>query len=299
MQRLEGKVAIITGGGRGQGRTHAERLANEGADIVITDICEPIPQVAPYDTATEDDLDETVRLVEKTGRRCTGIKADARNAAQMQAVVDQTIAEFGRIDVLSVNHGVAINLPWDQQTDEIWDTVIETNLSAPWRVARCVIPHMIAQQSGSIIFTASTAAVTPYPSLSAYSAAKTGILGLMRSLATELGRYHIRVNAVLPGNTGTPMLHSQSVLDMFNGGPGGTLDGMRFPSEATMLLPIPWLEPEDISAAVAFLASEDARYITGIALPVDAGTLTQPPGIPSIAATRIGELEAQLAAKSQ
>jgi (+)-trans-carveol dehydrogenase len=161
MQRLEGKVAIITGGGRGQGRTHAERLASEGADIVVTDICEPIPEVAPYDTATQDDLDETVRLVEKTGRRCLGLKADARGASQMQAVVDETIAEFGRIDVLSVNHGVAINLPWDQQTDEIWDTVIETNLSAPWRVARCVIPHMITQQSGSIIFTASTAAVTP------------------------------------------------------------------------------------------------------------------------------------------
>lgn len=298
MPRLERKVAIITGGGRGQGRTHAERMAAEGADIVVTDICAPIPEVAPYDTATQDDLDETVRLVEKSGRRCLGIKADARDAAAMQAVVDRTIEEFGRIDILAVNHGVAINLPWDQQTDEIWDTVIETNLSAPWRVARAVIPQLVSQCSGSIIFTASTAAQTPYPSLSAYSAAKTGVLGLMRSLATELGRYNIRVNAVLPGNTGTPMLHSQSVLDMFNGGPGGTLETMRFPSEATMLLPIPWLEPEDISAAVAFLASDDARYITGIALPVDAGTLTQPPGIPLIAATRIGELEAQLASRS-
>ncbi|MDT5254682.1 MAG: hypothetical protein QOH07_3636, partial [Mycobacterium sp.] len=203
----------------------------------------------------------------------------------------------GRIDVLAVNHGVAINLPWDQQTDTVWDTVIENNLSAVWRVARAVVPQMISQGSGSIIFTASTAAVTPYPSLSAYSAAKTGVLGLMRSLATELGPHTIRVNAVLPGNTGTPMLHSQSVLDMFNGGPGGTVEKMQFPSQATMLLPIPWLEPEDISAAVLFLASDDARHITGVALPVDGGTLTQPPGIPAIAATRIGELEAQLASK--
>jgi SDR family mycofactocin-dependent oxidoreductase len=297
MGRLDGKVALITGGGRGQGRSHAQLLAREGADIVVTDICEPIPAVAPYDTATQDDLDTTAKLVENLDRRCLAIKADARSSAEMKRVVDTAVAEFGRIDVLAVNHGVAINLPWDQQTDTVWDTVIENNLSAVWRVARAVVPQMISQGSGSIIFTASTAAVTPYPSLSAYSAAKTGVLGLMRSLATELGPYTIRVNAVLPGNTGTPMLHSQSVLDMFNGGPGGTVEKMQFPSQATMLLPIPWLEPEDISAAVLFLASDDARHITGVALPVDGGTLTQPPGIPAIAATRIGELEAQLASK--
>ncbi|MDT5292162.1 MAG: hypothetical protein QOF88_7051 [Mycobacterium sp.] len=297
MGRLDGKVALITGGGRGQGRSHAQLLAREGADIVVTDICEPIPAVAPYDTATQDDLDTTAKLVENLDRRCLAIKADARSSAEMKRVVDTAVAEFGRIDVLAVNHGVAINLPWDQQTDTVWDTVIENNLSAVWRVARAVVPQMISQGSGSIIFTASTAAVTPYPSLSAYSAAKTGVLGLMRSLATELGPYTIRVNAVLPGNTGTPMLHSQSVLDMFNGGPGGTVEKMQFPSQATMLLPIPWLEPEDISAAVSFLASDDARHITGVALPVDGGTLTQPPGIPAIAATRIGELEAQLASK--
>ncbi|MDT5084877.1 MAG: hypothetical protein QOI79_2748 [Mycobacterium sp.] len=297
MGRLDGKVALITGGGRGQGRSHAQLLAREGADIVVTDICEPIPAVAPYDTATQDDLDTTAKLVENLDRRCLAIKADARSSAEMKRVVDTAVAEFGRIDVLAVNHGVAINLPWDQQTDTVWDTVIENNLSAVWRVARAVVPQMISQGSGSIIFTASTAAVTPYPSLSAYSAAKTGVLGLMRSLATELGPHTIRVNAVLPGNTGTPMLHSQSVLDMFNGGPGGTVEKMQFPSQATMLLPIPWLEPEDISAAVLFLASDDARHITGVALPVDGGTLTQPPGIPAIAATRIGELEAQLASK--
>ncbi|MDT5198710.1 MAG: hypothetical protein QOH34_232 [Mycobacterium sp.] len=297
MGRLDGRVALITGGARGQGRSHAQRLASEGADIVVTDICEPIPAVAPYDTATQDDLDTTAKLVENLDRRCLALKADARSSADMQRVVDTAVAEFGHIDVLAVNHGVAINLPWDRQTDEIWDTVLENNLSAVWRVARAVVPQMISQGSGSIIFTASTAAVTPYPSLSAYSAAKTGVLGLMRSLATELGPYTIRVNAVLPGNTGTPMLHSQSVLDMFNGGPGGTVEKMRFPSQATMLLPIPWLEPEDISAAVSFLASDDARHITGVALPVDGGTLTQPPGIPAIAATRIGELEAQLASK--
>lgn len=298
MGRLSGKTALITGGGRGQGRSHALLLADEGANIVVTDICEPIPEVAPYDTATRADLDETASMVEKRGGQCLALKADARSSADMQSVVDQTIERFGRIDILAVNHGVAINLPWDQQTDEVWDTVIEANLSGPWRVVRPVIPHMVRQKAGSIVFTSSVAAVTSYPSLSAYSAAKAGVLGLMRSLATELGPHSIRVNAVLPGNTGTPMLHSQSVLDMFNGGPGGTREKMVFPSQATMLMPIPWLEPEDISRAVLFLASDDSRHVTGIALPVDAGTLNQPPGIPGMAATRIAELEAQLAAKN-
>ncbi|MCU1477559.1 MAG: NAD(P)-dependent oxidoreductase [Subtercola sp.] len=298
MGRLDGKVALITGGGRGQGRSHARLLASEGADIIVTDICEPIAEVAPYETSTQADLDETARLVELFDRRCLAVKADARSSVEMGEVVDQAIAEFGQIDILAVNHGVAINLPWDQQTDEIWDTVVETNLSAPWRVAKAVIPHMVSRQRGSIIFTASTAAMTAYPSLSAYSAAKTGVLGLMRSLATELGPHSIRVNAVMPGNTGTPMLHSQSVLDMFNGGPGGSKEKMVFPSQATMLLPIAWLEPEDISEAVLFLASDAARYITGVALPVDGGTLAQPPGIPAIAAERIGALEWQLANRS-
>lgn len=297
MGRLEGKVVFITGGGRGQGRSHAIRLASEGADIVVTDICEPIPEVAPYQTATWEDLEETARLVRATGQRCLAIRADARSSVEMKDAVDQTIADFGRIDVLSVNHGIAINLPWDRQSDEVWDTIVDTILSAPWRVTKAVIPHMIAQGSGSIIFTASTAAATAYPSLSAYTAAKTGVLGLMRSLAAELGQHSIRVNAVLPGNTRTPMLHSQSVMDMFNGGPGGTIENMVFPSQATMLLPVPWVEPEDVSEAVLFLGSDESRYVTGVALPVDGGTLAQPPGIPSIAAARIGELEYQLSQK--
>ncbi|MDH6292432.1 mycofactocin-coupled SDR family oxidoreductase [Rhodococcus opacus] len=294
MGRMDGKVVLITGGARGQGRSHAVTLAEEGADIVVTDICEPVPEVLPYQTATSDDLDETVRLVTKLDRRCIGLKADARDSEQMQAVVDQVISEFGRIDVLSVNHGVALNLPWDKQTDAMWDTVVESNLSAPWRAVRPVIPHMITNGGGSIVFTASTAAMTTYPSLSAYSAAKTGVLGLMRSLATELAQHWIRVNAILPGNTATPMLHNQAVIDMFTGGPGGTLDDMEFPSQATMLLPIPWLQPEDLSKALLFLASDDARYITGVALPVDGGTLAQPAGIPQIAAERLGELQYQL-----
>lgn len=298
MGRMDGKVAFITGGARGQGRSHALVLAREGADVVITDICEPIPEVAPYATATAEDLDETNQLVESLGRRCLAIKADARKSDEMRAAVDRTMNDFGRIDAVAVNHGVAMYRPWDQQTDEFWDTTIETNLSAPWRVVKSVIPHMIEQGSGSIIFTASFAAVKPAHALSAYSASKAGVLGLMGVLASELGPYGIRVNAILPGSTGTPMLLDQHMLDLFNGGPGGTVEAIKFPSQATMLLPIPWLDPEDISHGVLFLASDESRHVTGIALPIDGGMLSQPPGIPPIAAERLGSLEAQLAERT-
>ena len=295
MGRMDGKVAFITGGGRGQGRSHALLLAREGADVVVTDICEPIPEVAPFTTATEDDLDETKRMVEDAGGRCLAIKADARRSDQMRAAADQAVAAFGRIDVLASNHGVAPISTWDTQSDELWDAVIENNLSASWRAARAVIPQMIEQQSGSIIFTASVAGVRPVFGLSAYSTAKAGLLGLTKALATELGPHSIRVNTILPGSTATNMLFDQPVLDAFNGGPGGTVESVKFPSQATMLLPLAWLEPEDISYGVLFLASDESRHVTGIELPIDAGTLAQAAGIPGIVAEHLGSLQAQLA----
>jgi (+)-trans-carveol dehydrogenase len=294
MGRMDGKVVFITGGARGQGRSHALLLAQEGADVVVTDICQPIPEIAPTTTATREDLDETRRLVESLDRRCLAIEADARRSDEMKAAVDRAVGEFGKIDVLAVNHGVGPMAPWDQQTDEFWDTVIENNLSAHWRVARSVIPHMIERGSGSIVFTASVAGVRPSQGLSAYSTAKAGLLALMKALATELGPHSIRVNAVLPGSTATPMLFDQHVLDAFNGGPGGTIDDVRFPSQATFLLPIPWMDPEDISQGVLFLASDESRHVTGIAMPIDGGTLAQPAGIPPIAAERLGSLQAQV-----
>jgi (+)-trans-carveol dehydrogenase len=293
--RLQGKAAFITGGARGQGRSHAVTMAREGADIVTIDICRPIPEVAPYETATEADLQETVAQVEALGRRCLAVKADARDGDAVQAVVERAIAELGHIDVLAVNHGVVVNRPWDETTDAMWDTVIACNLSAPWRVARAVIPHMVEQGGGSIVFTASTAAVKPYAALAAYSAAKAGLLGLMRALATELAPHWIRVNAVLPTNVSTPMMLNDGVVEMYTGRKDGTIKDMEFPAQAALLLPLPWVEPQDISNGVLFLASDEARYVTGIELPIDGGTLTQPPGIPPIAAQRLGELEWQAA----
>lgn len=295
MGRMDGKVVFITGGARGQGRSHAVLLAKEGADVVVTDICRPIPEVSPYSPATREDLDETKARVESLGRRCLAIQADARRTDEMRAAVDRAVSELGRIDALSVNHAVAPIAPWDQQSDELWDAVIETNLSAPWRVARSVIPHMVERGSGSIIFTASVAGVRPSYALSAYGSAKAGLLGLTKALATELGPHSIRVNAVLPGSTATNMLFDQHVLDAFNGGPGGTIEDVKFPSQATMLLPIPWMEADDISQAVLFLASDESCHITGIEMPVDGGTLAQPPGVPAIVAERLGSLAAGVA----
>nr|WP_050795678.1 mycofactocin-coupled SDR family oxidoreductase [Parafrankia sp. EUN1f] len=290
---MDGKVAFITGGARGQGRSHALLLAKEGADVVVTDICEPIPQVAPYN-ATREDLDETRRLVDALGRRCLAIKADSRRSGEMKAAVDTAIAEFGKIDALSVNHGIGPVSLWDQMSDEFFDMVIENNLAAGWRTVKAVLPHMVEQRSGSVIFTASVAAARPQFALSAYSAAKAGLVGLMGALASEVAPHSVRVNAVLPGSTATPMLFNQDVLDAFKGGPGGTIEDVRFPSQATFLLPIPWMEPDDISQAVLFLASDESRHVTGIAMPVDGGTLAQPPGVPPTAAERLGSLAAQL-----
>lgn len=298
MGRMDGKVALITGGARGQGRSHAVALAREGARVVVTDVCSPVPEIAPFTVATQEDLDETKKIVEAAGGRCLAIKADARSYEQMVAAVHGAIAEFGKIDVLVNNHGVGPVGMWDQQTGALWDAVIDINLTGSWNAARAVIPHMIEQRSGSIMFTASSAGKRPSPGLLAYSVSKSGLLGLMKALAVELGSYSIRVNAILPGSTATEMLFAQPVLDAFNGGPGGTIEDVKFPSQASMLLPIPWMEPEDISQGVLFLASDESSRVTGIELPIDAGTVAQPPGVPAIAAERLGSLEAQLAEKA-
>jgi SDR family mycofactocin-dependent oxidoreductase len=289
MGRLDGKVALITGAARGQGRSHAVTLAREGAQIVATDLCEQIESV-PYALATQADLDETVRLVEDLDQRALGIKADARSSDQMRAAVEETVSEFGRLDILVVNHGTVIPVGWEQMTDDIWDEQIETLLSAVWRTTRAAIPQMIEQGGGSIVFTSSVAGLTGYYSMAAYTAAKHGVIGLMRALSADLAPSWIRVNAVCPTNVATPLLHNQTMLDLFTGKPGATVEDMAWPAQTMNLLPIPWVEPEDVSNAVLFLASEESRYMTGVALPVDAGLLNQPPGVPPMASQRIAEL---------
>lgn len=291
MGRLDGKVAVITGGARGQGRSHAVTLAREGAKIVVTDICETIPSVI-YPLATEADLAETVRQVEALDQPCIGIKADARDSAQMNDVAERAAGELGGIDIVVANAGIATANLWSEVDDQVWDETIDTNLSGVWRSIRPCIPHLVEAGGGAIVMTASSAALRGQLGLVPYSAAKAGVYGLMKTLSVELGPHNIRVNTISPGATATPMLHAQTFIDLFVGHEGATKEEMEFPAGATQLLPVPWLDAQDQSNAVLFLVSDEGRGITGIDLPVDAGTVNQPPGIPPVAAERIAALEA-------
>jgi NAD(P)-dependent dehydrogenase (short-subunit alcohol dehydrogenase family) len=258
--------------------------------VIVTDLCEPVTAVA-YAASTESDLSETAALVEAQDRRCLPIKADARSSEQMRSVVARAIDEFGRIDILHVNHGVVHVEMWDSTTDEIWDTEIETCLSAVWRSVRPVIPHMIEQGSGSIIFTSSTAGTNAFYGLAAYAAAKHGVIGLMRVLSAELAPHNIRVNCVAPTACATPMMLNQDTFDKFLGAEGASEEEAAAVSQSLMLLDVPWVQPQEISNAALFLASDEARYVTGLNLPVDAGTLNQPPGIPPGAVERIAAVQ--------
>jgi (+)-trans-carveol dehydrogenase len=290
MGRIEGKVALITGGARGQGRSHAIRLAEEGARIVVTDICGQIDTV-PYPMATEEDLAETVRQVEALDQPCLAIKADARDQAAMEAAVQEAVDRFGRIDVLAVNHGVAMVKGWDEWTPQEWKDMLDTDLLSVWISTRAALPHMIENGGGSVVITASASGLQSQLGLLPYMAAKWGVVGLTKSLAAEMAEHWVRVNAVCPTNVASPMLHNEAVITLFNGGrEDSTIEDMKFPATATNLLPIPWVEPVDISNAVLFLASDEARYITGFAMPVDAGMSNQTPGIPPIAGKRLAEL---------
>jgi (+)-trans-carveol dehydrogenase len=295
MGRVEGKVALVTGGARAQGRAHAVTLAREGASVVAIDICDQIPGVE-FKMATQADLDETVRLIEEQDRRCVGIKADVRSPEQMQDVIDRTIEEFGRVDVVVANHGIAHFVGWEQTTADVLRDSLETNLIGVFNAVRPAIPHMIEQGGGSIIITSSTQGIAPNYSLTAYIAAKHGAIGLMRALSAELAEYWIRVNAVLPGFTRSGMTDNPTVWKLMNPSAGQSWEDLQFPGQSMHLLPTPWQEPQEMANAVLFLASDEAKHITGVPLPVDMGQLNQPPGVPPIASRRIAELEQELAA---
>lgn len=280
MGRMAGKVVLITGGARGQGRAHAVRMAKEGADVVVTDLCGQTPEV-PYAMGTREDLDETAKLVEQQDRRCLALTADAGDAARMREVVETTVVDFGKLDTLVINHGVAIPHTLDQNdADAVFDATIAANLTAVWRTARAALPALRAGEPGSIVVTASAAGLRAFYGLPAYVTSKHAVIGLVRALAAELAPESIRVNAVCPTTVATPMLHNPQLQSMFAGGkPDAAVDDMVFAATSSNQLPIPWVEADDITNAVLYLASDEARYVTGIALPVDAGLSTQPPGI--------------------
>ncbi|MGO1411205.1 mycofactocin-coupled SDR family oxidoreductase [Microbacterium sp.] len=270
--RVEGKVAFITGAARGQGRSHAVRLAQEGADIIAVDVCEEIPYNA-HTGATQADLAETVRQVEALDRRIIAKKADVRDFAALKAAVDEGVAELGRLDIVSANAGVAgtPNRTEDMPEDE-WTTMIDINLSGVWHSVKAAIPHIKAGgNGGSIVLTSSEAGIRGYANMAHYVSAKHGLVGMMRTLAMELAPDSIRVNSIHPTQVDTDMIQNQTIYSLFTGKADATKEEFAESSGRVIPLPIPWVESVDISNALLFLSSDEARYITGVPLPVDAG----------------------------
>lgn len=270
MGRVEGKVALITGAGRGQGRSHAQRLAEEGADIVAIDVCGPVSDALPYTMATSAELDETAELVRACGPRCITATVDVRHHADLLAVVEQAIAELGTLDVIVANAGVISSGRAWELSEEAWDAVMDVNLKGAWNTARAAIPAMIdAGTGGSIIFICSTAGIRGHVPYAHYVASKHGIVGLMRALSNELASHRIRVNTVHP--TGV----SETGLDL-----GAPIEQLVAEQPlfglAAMNTLADFVEPRDVSNAVLWLASEEARFVTGLQLTVDAGNTTKP-----------------------
>jgi (+)-trans-carveol dehydrogenase len=273
--RVEGKVAFITGAGRGQGRSHAVKLAAEGADIIAIDICHDVEGALPM--ATPDDLADTVKLVEALDRRIIATQADVRDLDGLKAAVDAGVAELGRLDIVVANAGIAsMGGPVQDMSRDNWQHTIDINLTGPWNTARVAIPHLIAGgRGGAIVLTSSVGGMHAMPNMSHYISAKHGVIGLMRSLAVELGQHHIRVNSVLPTNVNTPMFMNAGTFTMFRPDLENPTAADVEPIAAQFMhvLPHGWVEPEDVSNALLFLASDESRYITGVALPIDLGAL--------------------------
>lgn len=273
MGRLDGKVAFITGAARGQGRSHAIRLAQEGADIIAIDLMEEIPG-APYRRATEEELAETVEQVEALDRRIVASKADVRDFEGLKKALDDGVAQLGRLDIVSANAGISTQMAPSEDLDEdIWRNMIATNLTGVWHTAKAAIPHLRAGgRGGSIILTSSEAGIKGYANIAHYVSAKHGVVGLMRTLALELAPDMIRVNSIHPTQVDTPMIMNEGTYKLFAPHKENpTREDFAPASQATNALPIPWVEAVDVSNAVLFLASDEARYITGVPLPVDAG----------------------------
>jgi SDR family mycofactocin-dependent oxidoreductase len=265
MGLLDGKVALISGVARGQGRAHAVRMAEEGADIIGFDLCDQVDTVA-YPMATPDDLQETVRLVEDLDRRIVVSQADVRDSDAIEAVVQEGVGQFGRLDIVAANAGIVsfTDLTYTM-TDTQWQDMIDINLTGVWRTCKAAIPHMIeAGNGGSIVVTSSTAGIKGMSRFGHYVATKHAVVGLARSFANELAQYSIRVNTVHPTGVETPMVVNDEMPAFME----------RYPEMADNmqnLLPVEMVQPEDISNAIIWLSSDAARYITGVMLPVDAG----------------------------
>ncbi|MBW0100541.1 mycofactocin-coupled SDR family oxidoreductase, partial [Pseudonocardia sp. KRD-184] len=271
MGKFDGKVVLITGGARGQGRSHAVAFAREGADIAFCDIAAQLDSV-PYPMSRPEDLDETVRQVEDLDRRCVAVTADVRDAAQVQDFVDRARTDLGRVDVLLANAGVFTFSTIAEMSDDVWKEMIDVNLTGVFHAMRAVLPAMVEQGSGRIIATSSTAGKMGFPNIGHYVASKWGVIGLVKSLAQEVGGNGITVNAICPTGVDTTMIQNEAAYRLFLPDLENPTRDDAAPAFQTLnAIPVPWIEPVDISNAMLFLASDEARYITGETLAVAAG----------------------------
>jgi SDR family mycofactocin-dependent oxidoreductase len=273
MGLLDGKVALITGAARGQGRSHAVTLAEAGADIVAVDLNGPVETVG-YPPATPEDLAETVALVEKLDRRIVARQADVRDLAALRAAVDAGVTELGGLDIAVANAGIAsVVAPSWELTDEQWRTMLEVNLTGVWHTTTAAIPHLIERgPGGAIVLISSTAGIRGIPNISHYNAAKHGVVGLSRTLANELAPHRIRVNTVHPTNVLTTMIDNDVLGRVYRPDlPNPTFVDAHEVLKKINMWDVPWVESRDISNAVLFLTSDMSRYVTGVSLPVDLG----------------------------
>ena len=273
--RVEGRVAFVSGAARGQGRSHAVRLAQEGADIIAIDICGPIDNLA-YPHSTPEDLAETADLVKALDRRIVTAQVDVRDYEALKAAVGSGVEQLGRLDIIVANAGIGtFGNKLHKIRENIWQDMIDVNLSGVWHTVKAGVPHVLAgERGGSVVLTGSVGSHKAMAYTGHYIAAKHGVIGLMRAFAVELGEHGIRVNSVHPSQVNTPMTMNDVTFRLFrpdleNPGPE---DFAPF-SQMTHIMPVPWVEAVDISNAVLFLASDESRYVTGVSLPVDAGAL--------------------------
>jgi SDR family mycofactocin-dependent oxidoreductase len=269
MGRLDGKIALVTGAARGIGSACAKRFAEEGADLALVDIARDVETVA-YRGAAADELAETCAVVRGLGRRASAYQCDVRDGEVMQRVASQVVGEYGRIDILVAAAGIDSRGQAWEITETQWQTMLDVNLTGVWHAAKAITPHMIEQQSGAIVFIGSVLSHKHSPGAAHYTAAKHGVLGLTKAFGFELAPYRIRVNSVAPTAVATEMALRQTLVAEA-GVPADESLEARLLRWNTM--PIAMVEPVDVANAVLFLASDEARFITGVSLPVDLGAL--------------------------
>lgn len=282
-ERLVGKVALITGASHGQGRAEAVRVAEEGGDLILCDVGQQLT-AAHYPSGTKEELNETVALCRAAGAKVYAEIADVRDIAQMRALVRSGVAELGSLDIVVANAGIysigRLAVPNPDSglpvvSQQAWDEMIDINQTGVWNTVRAAAPVLVEQgRGGAVLITSSGAGLTGAPNIGHYAATKHAVVGIMRSLAHELGPYNIRVNTIHPGQVDTIMIDNIETWRLFRPDlENPTREQFRDVSMRTTTLPVPWVEAIDIANAVVFLASDEARYITGVTLPVDAGTL--------------------------